>query len=211
MSEKAIRSGETAGIIASSSLEEFFHEAVRGAMKRNGIEASEDAEHYLVLLLRRLATEKRFFGKRRSSGAASFPDTVAEAWLEAKTAEPTRREELIRWVGDYSLLLVGCFPEQLARRPVRPDYYIHFGRKAYHTLSAMGRPGAGRKIFRELSEGFERFSEVLSTVVERMKSAGKKRLDDAVLRWFLTGSRASRATLFRFGRIPIIASPRLLQ
>lgn len=87
-----------------------------------------------------------------------------ELQQESEQGDAAHARETQKHLGDYTLFMVGMFPEHLQRRrrAVSPAYYVAQGKIAYATVSAMDglRPSAA--LFRKLAEHFETCVQALN-------------------------------------------------
>ena len=76
------------------------------------------------------------------------------------------KKEIYKHVGDFSLFILGLFPESLSRgkRCISLNYYADQGRRSYMILSEMNSLQPTFVIFRKLSEQFERCVHTLNWV-----------------------------------------------
>ena len=141
------------------SVDGFFHEVVTDALEATHLDASTETEWYLVSLLGDFA-----------HGRISDEPLVMKL-AGAQVASPGDRVKQLKEVGDTSLYVSGFFTESLGRRLVDSDYYIGIGSRAYAELS--GRLGGSlTDVYRELSEKFPRFVDVLTEVRRRCDFIG---------------------------------------
>lgn len=169
-----------------SSVAEFFHEVVSEALRQQGVSASAHAEFYLVNLLAEF------------SHGALMDQPLALLLAEAQEAEPGRRLQALRTIGDHALYVCGFFADSLERKLVDCDYYIAIGGAAYRHLANHKSTGQG-EVFGELSGKFPRFVDVLAEVSEKTRlssNAGLLRLYERYLR---TGSSRAERQLRRLG------------
>jgi hypothetical protein len=85
---------------------------------------------------------------------------LAEMMARAEDAAPVERREAFRHLGDFSLFVLGFYPESLlgaARRKkgVDANYYAEQGRRSYRTAAEMEGAVPSTPLLRELSERFE--------------------------------------------------------
>lgn len=138
------------GVTPATSVNEFFHEVVAEAMSREGVEASEHAEFYLVGLLGE-------FAKAR----------ITDEPLSLRLAESGgggERVAALKEVGDTSLYVSGFFADSLEQGLVAADYYIHLGEAAYRELSHRLASSTVAEVYDELAAKFPRFVDVLAGV-----------------------------------------------
>ncbi len=141
------------------SVDGFFHEVVTDALEATQLEASTETEYYLVSLLGDFAH------------ARISDEPLVMKLAGAQDASPGDRVKQLKEVGDTSLYVSGFFTESLGRKLVDTDYYIGLGSRAYAELSSrLG--GSLTDVYRELSEKFPDFVEVLTEVRRRCDFIG---------------------------------------
>lgn len=82
---------------------------------------------------------------------------IIDMLYEAEHRNPWGEREARKHIGDYTLFIMGFFPESLqrARRAISPRYYIDQGKTAYLIVAEIDgyRPTAA--LFRKLADNFE--------------------------------------------------------
>lgn len=181
-------------IDAVTSLQEYFMTLVGGALKNQNVNASKEAEFYLVNLL-------NHFLVLDSEKTAEEP--LALMLARALEAETQTRIAILRRMGDVSLYVSGFFPQSLSRRLVDVSYYIQMGEIAYHSLSEIIKtPPLLKEIFRELSLGFIPFVDVLAEVSEHSRFQSSQDILHLYERWLKTGSGRTLEKLTELGLSP---------
>lgn len=200
---------DSARVIASADLREYFHASVGDALSKQGVDVTVETVYYLVNVLTLFQRSERLFDvsdNRREIRPLAM--LYADA-LEGRGAE--ERNRIMQRMGDVALFVSGVLSESLSRKLIDVDYYIAMGSTAYGYLSESMR-GTTRgetfcAIFEELSENFTRFADVLSEVGENAAIGN----DTDILRqyelWLRTGSRRARERLRRLGIEPSAATP----
>ncbi|GAB4566849.1 MAG: hypothetical protein Tsb0020_18920 [Haliangiales bacterium] len=148
-------------VTAHASIESFFYEVVTEALERAEVEATEEAESYLVGLLGAFATHR-------------ISDEPLALKLARAADDPAERVKALKEVGDTTLYVTGFFGASLDRRGlVDASYYIGLGEAAYRELSRRltGSSTVG-SMYRELSLQFSRFVEVLTEVRKQVDFTG---------------------------------------
>lgn len=84
-------------------------------------------------------------------------DSIVDMLLESTVQEPAGEREARKHIGDYTLFIVGFYPESLMRRrrAFSPEYYIAQGKKSYLIVAEMDRSKPTEPLFRKLSHQFE--------------------------------------------------------
>jgi hypothetical protein len=82
---------------------------------------------------------------------------LVDMLLELHDQVPADEREARKHIGDYTLFIVGLYPESLTRRrrAVSPEYYIAQGKEAYLIVAEMDRTKPTGTLFRKLSDQFE--------------------------------------------------------
>lgn len=191
-------------VIVDTSLQEYFHDSVHGALSRQRLEAQPTTVAYLVnLLVSFLRTERLYQftddGPAFRPLAMRYADTLQEL-------SPERRARALRDLGDVALFVAGVFAESLNRKLVDVDYYAALGGGAYARLAGTLRgPEAGgksRDVFEELAAKFIDFADVLGEVAEYPEVRHHKDVLRLYERWLKTGSRRAAARLRALGIEP---------
>ncbi|HEX9294254.1 MAG TPA: hypothetical protein VF881_00410 [Polyangiaceae bacterium] len=198
-------------IALANSLGGFFHEAVGEAVRTRQVEATDQAMSYLVALLSDFA----------------HPDPVREdtfdrplAFLldEAFRTTGAERFQRLRALGDGVLYITGFFGDHIENRGVDVGYVTNVGATAYRGAAAMlrrptsdvgettKRTEAEDNVFCELSDKFDCFVEVLTTVAEvslAQQARGERGILKLYERWLRSGSATLAKELGARGLVPV--------
>jgi hypothetical protein len=168
----------------------FFRDALDGAMREEGVGATQAAEHYLVELL-------AGFARPSHPADTTFARPLTLLLAEALEASGRERFERLQALGDGVLYVSGFFADHLETRGVKIDYVHGVGVRAYDGASAMLRrvAPAGQSsvpdLFSELARNFVTFAQLLKRVAE-VALARSARTPQSTLdlyqRWLRTGS-----------------------
>jgi len=192
------------GIDLASDLESFFQTLVDDAVKKEHVEATEAAEHYLAGVLADFAKPERL-----DAEALERPLTLLLD--EALHAAGHERFERLRSLGDGVLYTSGFFAEHLSSRGVELRYVRTLGARAYDSAAMMLRQNAHEglrapDVFRELADNFAVFAEVVGHVADVLHASSAHSSDRQVLkmyeRWTRTGSAPLAAALAGRGLTP---------
>lgn len=112
----------------------------------------ESTESYLVFLLMRF-----------SQGSKLIESVIALDFLEAMRSSRSRQVELLRDVGDKSLLFCGLFPGIAKRRHLSLDYFSDMGQAAYLTAGEMHASQLA-ELFLRLSAQFLTLQRILQAI-----------------------------------------------
>ena len=84
-------------------------------------------------------------------------ESLVDMLIDMREQGPADERETRKHIGDYTLFIVGLFPESLTRRrrAVSPEYYIAQGKEAYLVVAEMDRSKPTETLFRKLSAQFE--------------------------------------------------------
>jgi hypothetical protein len=82
---------------------------------------------------------------------------LGDMLLDLRDQAPADEREARKHIGDFTLFMVGLYPESLTgrRRAVTPEYYIAQGKEAYLSVAEMDRTKPTEVLFRKLSDQFE--------------------------------------------------------
>lgn len=202
-------------IVASGSVQGFFREIVEGAIKSQGIEASEGTTSYVVSLLADYA--------RPQANAESLDRPLTFLLDEAlHTPKTSERFERLRTLGDGVLYTTGFFGDHFEAKGVDQKYVVGIGVTAYNAAASLLGPqplstkatAAGGKptaapldVFGELAAKFDRWVQILSEVAD--STIGKAKGDDSrgllrlYERWLKTGSSRLAEELTHHGLVPL--------
>jgi hypothetical protein len=113
---------------------------------------NEDTESYLVFLLMRFSQTTRL-----------IESVVALDFLNAMHSKGRHQIELLREIGDKSLLLSGLFPGIADKRHVKLDYFTGLGQAAYLTVSELQEQTMA-PLYIQLSEQFISLQRILQAM-----------------------------------------------
>ena len=192
-------------IVTAGSINVFFEEAVRAAMKTQRIEATDATTSYLVALLADFA--KPNHGQEQLDRPLTF--LLDEA---LHTSEVGERFEKLRTLGDGVLYTSGFFGDHFVARGVDTRYIIGIGQTAYGSASNLLRPStrdleasAAHDIFGELASRFAAFVAVINEVANASIAAAAESSRGVVRlyeRWMKTKSDTLAEALANHGFIP---------
>jgi len=184
------------------NLQLYFHELVNDAIQHQHLKADEHIAFYLVNLLTHFTKSENI--QRREDGEES---PLAILFCQAQHESPEVKTRLLKYLGDFSLLISGFFQDSLSRKIVDIDYYISMGGAAYSQLST---PGLYRKqqalfsqIFSELSGHFVKWVDVISEVSEASHMNSHQNLLRLYEKWLRTGSDRLKELLSQKGIVPL--------
>ncbi len=179
---------------SSSTVAEFFREAITAAIKNQGVATSEPTEFYLVNLL------------ANYTSAQLDDEPLALKMASAVFASPDERVRHLKEVGDQSLYVSGFFSDSLQRKLVDVDYYIQIGGAAYGELARYFRGYRHSEVFGavydELGAKFPRFVDVLAEISESTSMTSNLGLVNLYERWLKTGSEWMERKLRQRGVLP---------
>jgi hypothetical protein len=187
------------------NLQEFFKDALHGALVNQHVAVEDHTEHYVVNLLTLFARSEALY-ENTPEGVRLKP--LAHMLCEAlEAASPAARNRSLQRLGDVSLFVAGFFARGFAAKLIDIDYHIAMGGRAYgvlaQTLQRRGRALAG--VFAELSQKFQPIVDALNEVSE----GSYQHTDQDILRlyelWLKTGSARCYGLLRRLGVDPTCA------
>lgn len=125
-----------------------WHALVNEAQVSTHLLLNESTESYLVFLLMRF-----------SQGSQLIESVIALDFLESLRTTRRRQAEVLREVGDKSLLFCGLFPGMAKKRNVSLNYFADMGQAAYLTVGELYEGQAG--LYFQLSKQFLTMQQVL--------------------------------------------------
>lgn len=129
-----------------------WHALVNEAQALTSLILNENTESYLVFLLMRF-----------SQSTQLIESVIALDFLESMHASGKRQVELLRDVGDKSLLFCGLFPGMAIKRHVRLDYFSEMGQAAYLSVGELEARESADLYF-QLSAQFMNMQQILQAM-----------------------------------------------
>ncbi len=110
---------------------------------------------YLSDLLTDFAHTDRLYPLRDESGRRV--KYLIDMFGQAEDSSPRQRKARYQYIGDYSLFILGMFPESLShgRVSIPHSYYSDSGRRSYRVASELESVSERTVVFRKLSDKFE--------------------------------------------------------
>lgn len=182
-------------IDTAANLQEFFYQHIRDAIQNQRVDASPEAEFYLVSLLTRFA----------KTDSLRFTHDAALVHLLENALEADRemRITILKQLGDLALYVAGYFPESLSRKLVDTDYYIQMGGCAYNSISNLDARRPIQELFQELADKFSLWMNILSEVSANGRcTTSEQDLLKLYDNWQRTGSRLAQLLLEKEGILP---------
>ena len=129
-----------------------WHALVNEAQAATKLVLNENTESYLVFLLMRFSQTTQL-----------MESVMALDFLESMRLPGKRQVELLREVGDKSLLFCGLFPGMAVKRHVRLTYFSELGQAAYLTVSELEERESAF-LYSELSAQFITLQNILQAM-----------------------------------------------
>jgi hypothetical protein len=129
-----------------------WHALVNEAQAATRLVLNENTESYLVFLLMRF-----------SQGPKLIESVVALDFLESMRKPRQLQLELLRDVGDKSLLFCGLFPGMAQRRHVSLSYFSDMGQAAYLTVGEL-QDSQTSDLYLQLSAQFVTLQQILQAM-----------------------------------------------
>lgn len=174
--------------------QEFFHEVVAEAMNKTRVKTNSAVHQYLVELLGFFISVDNLFDECDENGKRS-QDTLAEMFLKASGAAESVRNDMLKKLGDTSLYISGFFGDSLFRKVVDIDYYAEMGGNAYSFLAKSVPEAQVAQVYKEISEKFLQFVDVLTFVSQNSLLGSEQNLLRLYERYLYTGSELTRQQL----------------
>jgi hypothetical protein len=131
----------------------MFRTLTERGMRQSNLSDAELHGYLSDLLVEFIHTENLFKLRDESGQRLEY---VVDMLEKAETSTSVDKREIYKHVGDFTLFILGLFPESLSRsrRCLGLDYYADQGRRSYMILSELEVRSAVA-LFRKLSEQFE--------------------------------------------------------
>lgn len=126
-----------------------WHALVIEAQAATSLILNEHTESYLVFLLMRFA-----------QGTKLIESVIALDFLKSQKIPNRQQVELLREVGDKSLLFCGLFPGIAEKRHVSLSYFADMGQAAYLSVSEL-HTSQSANLYYQLSEQFINLQQIL--------------------------------------------------
>lgn len=192
-------------VIAHTSLREYFHDSVSGAVSHQQVNTSPETTVYLVNLLTEFSRSENLF-EHTENGIEFKPLALRLADAVGETCSKTQTR-ILQKLGDSALFIAGIFPDSLNHKLVDIDYYIAMGEQAYagiyHSLRNAPHTDTIKQVFNELTEKFASFVDVLAEVSEQSHFASNTDLMRLYEVWLRTGSQRAEQRLRKLGIVPV--------
>ncbi|ABA59427.1 conserved hypothetical protein [Nitrosococcus oceani ATCC 19707] len=177
-------------LVTRSELRPFFYDSLQEAVANQHVKVDEATVFYLVNLLTDFSRSEKIFDYTQE-GPILRP--LAELYgFAAGAASQSERKLILQRLGDVALFISGLFSGYFRRRLVDVDYYIAMGGSAYGYLYDIkgqnARERALATIFRQLSQQFVQFVDVLAEVGENAFGSSEQDILDLYELWAKTGS-----------------------
>jgi len=175
----------------SDPLTIYFQERIIKAVDNQNKRLSDGALFYLMDLMVRSSRV----------GEAFLSENVYLADLYQKSLETDSRKETfetLKFLGDHSLVVVGCFSESVERKTVGLEYYIGMGSSAYFMTSHYC---SNPSLFEELSYRYRDCASVLNETIEGDRTYSVRDISRLYDLWLSTKSESIKKKLDRLGMV----------
>jgi hypothetical protein len=177
----------------STSISAFFTEQIDGALESRRLHTSQLTVKYLVKLLEHYAFANNLSQK----------ETLAEMYLKAFSNENGVQIDLLKKLGDTSLYVSGFLGDSLNRKVIDIDYYAGMGGAAYANLAVILEEDVYAPTFREFSERFMEFVDLLTYISQQALVQTDSDLLRLYDRYVSTGSRLAEEQLIQKGLLQV--------
>jgi len=199
------RESGTGGVLAVTSLTEYFRDALQGALAHQHLSVEDQTEQYVVNMLTLFARAEHLYdGVPSGPKMPPLVNLFANA-VEAHTA--VERERALQRLGDISLFIAGFFAHGFARRLVDIDYHIAMGGSAYGTLAGALSRGPRRvlaAVYAELAAKFQPLVDALGEISDAARTYTQADVLRLYEIWLRTGSARARGLL---SQLAVTAAP----
>lgn len=141
-------------IPAHHPVREMFRSLTERGLQQSNLSDAEIHRYLSDLLVEFIHTENLYKLRDESGRRLEF---VVDMLQRLEGASLADRREIYKHVGDFTLFILGLFPESLSRgkRCISLNYYADQGRRSYMILSELDQVRSAVVVFRKLSEQFE--------------------------------------------------------
>jgi hypothetical protein len=179
----------------------YFSEIITEAFERRKFKTSPIIATYLVDLLDMYIISEN----------SKMNVTFAEQLLRAANADRACRVEILRRLGDTSLYVSGVFGDSLRHKIVDVDYYAEIGGLAYGHLATEMKDESLGIVFREFSERFLDYVDVLTIVGQSTGLQSNQDLLRLYERYIATGSPLAKGQLEEKGLLTNVDKKKVAQ
>jgi len=179
----------------------YFKEVLEEALKNQNIEITPEVSYYLINLLTHFMETENLYKQKTENGLEYEP--LAIKYHKALTSDTLKKITLLKETGDLSLYISGFFGESLNRSTVDISYYIGMGEAAYGSLSHTTDKDVFQNIFKELSQKFVKFVDILAEMSQNALILNNESLLSMYDRWLKTKSARLFKKLQEEGLIPV--------
>ena len=175
----------------------FFKEALDKAVKNQRADVSPETAFYLLTLLTIGVKAVPRPDSQKVDKHKEDKQTLAQKFWEASFNNQTN---ILRIIGDHSLIIAGIWWQSLLKKRVDVSYYASIGASSYKMVSESG-PGNLAETFEELSENFEKLADVLTEAVCCISEApmSDKDILDQYEKWLRTHNKSIARKLRSLG------------
>lgn len=188
-------------VIKASGLEDYFRQEIQSVFQTQRIRAHPNTEFYLVRLLSDFGRSDQLYNSEQEDQA------LAILYLQSIQDNGLSGLRLLKQIADFALYISGFFQDSLHRQNIDLSYYVAMGGNAYRRLHTRARDTSHgesfAETFRELSQGFVRFVDVLAEISERSKLSTDVELLRLYEKWLSTKSERLKAKLRSLGIDPL--------
>ena len=143
------------GIPSNHPVRQLFRQLTERGMQQAHLDDHETAA-YLTNLLTSFIHVENLYRIRGPAGERLeyLVDIIARA---SESMSPSVRREYYKQIGDFTLFMLGLYPESLdrPRRPIGANYYAAQGRRSYSIVASIESPRPATALYRRLSDQFE--------------------------------------------------------
>lgn len=194
--------------VKPATLEEardFFKKELREAMSNQKVNANDKAVEYLADLLLRNMSSDSFFSKDEQGNLKD--NVLVDLYAQYLQGDEFTKRSALQRLGDICLMMTGFFSDNITRKLVDMDYYFGMGGGAYWQLSTI--TASNPVTYKELSEKFRPFSDVLGEMSVRSGIQNNSDLLRTYERWLFTGNERLKTLLQNHGiETPFAVNPK---
>lgn len=158
-------------VLQVQSLKTFFGEAIGSIVEENAIDVKSETTDYIRDMLVRFSKSEELYQKIASNVTGASP--LASILAATNEVPAAKRPVLFQRIGDLALFKTGFFVYSFDNSMVSARYYKQMGANAYESVACETRSLHNFELFKDLSQKFNIFVDVLIEIRHQHEDALK--------------------------------------
>lgn len=185
------------------SPEQHFAELLKEACEYRKFKIIPTAEAYILHLLKHYIDSRNLFSPITDESMEQPPNTFAELYLTALSAEDPKNKTYMKVLADKALYMSGFFGDSLQKNSVDLDYYMGIGASAYSNLASWTKEETTANVYHTFSKKFIDFAELLNYISDKSALQSEQNILRLYERYMRTGSELAREKLIELGVVTL--------